>query len=142
MAAWLLGVDAVGDELGQPPVGAEHAERAVSGADQLAGRLHDALQGAAQVEVGADADHRVQQRPQPLPAGHHLADPVEQLLQQLVQLHPGQRGQPERRRAPGHFSRRILSRHARNPSDRARAVLRPLVRADRLIERGQHEMVF
>ena len=37
--------------------------------DQRAGRLHDALQGAAQVEVAADADHRVEQGAQPLPAG-------------------------------------------------------------------------
>ena len=95
------GVDAVRDELEQLPVGADHAQRAVAGADELAGRLHDPLQGAAQVEVGADADDRVQQGPQPLPAGHHLADPVEHLLEQLVEAHPGQRGQPQRRTVLG-----------------------------------------
>ncbi len=30
------------DELGQPAVRGEHAERGVAGADELAGRLHDA----------------------------------------------------------------------------------------------------
>ena len=54
---------------------------------------HDPLQCGAQVEVGADADHRVEQRTQPLPAGHDLADPVEQLVQQLVEAHPRQRRQ-------------------------------------------------
>ena len=91
------GVDAVGDEVVQQPVRTDHAERAVPGADQLAGRLHDALQGGAQIQVGADADHRVEQRPQPLPAGHHLADPVQHLLQQLVEADPRQRAQPQRR---------------------------------------------
>ena len=34
---------------------------------------------------------------QPLAAGHHLADPVEQLLQQLVEVDPGQGRQRQRR---------------------------------------------
>jgi hypothetical protein len=56
------------------------------------------LQGAAQIEVGADADDRVEQGAQPLPAGHHLADPVEHLLQELVEPYSRQRGETERRR--------------------------------------------
>ena len=72
-----LRIDAVGDEVGQLPVRPDDAERAVAGADQLAGRRDDPLQRAAQVEVGADADHRVEQGPQPFAAGHHLADAVE-----------------------------------------------------------------
>jgi hypothetical protein len=76
------GVDAVGDEVDQlGAIGADHAQRAVSRAAQRARRLDDALQRAAQVEVGADADDRVQQGPQPFPAGHDLADPVEHLLE-------------------------------------------------------------
>ncbi|GAB3956762.1 hypothetical protein GCM10027614_70080 [Micromonospora vulcania] len=85
------------DEVVQQPVRADHAQRAVLGADQLAGRLHDALQGAAQIQVGADADHRVEQRAQPLPVGDHLADPDQHLLEQFVEADPGQRAQPERR---------------------------------------------
>jgi hypothetical protein len=41
-----------------------------------------------QVEIGADGDNGVEQGAQAFPAGHHVADPVEQLLQQLVQAHP------------------------------------------------------
>jgi hypothetical protein len=93
-----LRIDAVGDEVGQQAVRADHAERAVTGPGQGAGGLDDPLQGAAQVELRADADHRVEQGAQPFPAGHHLTDPVEHLLQQLVQPDPGQRAEPERRR--------------------------------------------
>jgi len=56
------GVHAVGDEVGQVgAVGADHPERAVAGAGQRTGGLDDALQGGAQVEVGADTHDRVQQ---------------------------------------------------------------------------------
>ena len=93
-----LGVDAVGDEVGQLPVGADDAEGRVPGAGQLAGRGHDALQHGAQVEVAADADDGVEQRAEPFAAGHDLADAVQHLLQQLVEPDPGQRAQTERRR--------------------------------------------
>lgn len=93
----LLGGDAVHDEVVQQSVRADHTQRAVPGADQLAGRLHDALQGGAQIQVGADADHRVEQGAQPLPAGDHLADPDQHFLQQFVEAHPRERAQPERR---------------------------------------------
>jgi hypothetical protein len=96
-------VDAMRDEVGQPrALHADHPERAVAGPGQRARRLDDALQGAAQVEVGADADDRVEQGAQPLPAGHHLADPVQHLLEQLVEADPGQRPEPERRRCLSH----------------------------------------
>ncbi|GAA3337127.1 hypothetical protein GCM10020358_12240 [Amorphoplanes nipponensis] len=91
------GVDAVRDEVGELHVGPDDAERAVAGAGQRARGLDDALQRAAQVEVGADADDRVQQGAQPLPAGDDLPDPDQHLLQQLVEPDPGQRGQSQRR---------------------------------------------
>ena len=59
-------VDAVRDELGELPVRSQHAQRAVTGADHLAGGRHDPLEGAAQVEVGADAHHGIEQPAQPL----------------------------------------------------------------------------
>jgi hypothetical protein len=74
-------VDAVSDEVGQiGAVGADHAERTVPGVGQGARGFDDTLQGAAQAEVRADADDRVEERPQPFPAGHHLADSVEHFL--------------------------------------------------------------
>ena len=87
----------VGDELDQPPVGTDHAQRAVACAGQPAGGHHDALQGTAQVQAGADADDRLQQSGEALPAGHHVADPQLQFGQQLVQAYPGQCGQAQRR---------------------------------------------
>ena len=89
------GVDSVRDEVGQLLIGADDAERAVTGARERAGRLDDAVESAAQLEVGADPDHGVQQGPEAFAAGHHLADPVEHLLQQLVQAYPGQRRESE-----------------------------------------------
>ena len=58
----------VRDELPQPPVraGAEHAEGAVLRIRELASHPDDALQDAVHVEVGGDADHRVQQPAQPV----------------------------------------------------------------------------
>ena len=58
-----FGADAVDDEVVQHAVGTDHAERAVAGAGQLARRLHDPLQRAAQIKVGPDADDSVQQGP-------------------------------------------------------------------------------
>ncbi|GAB3846333.1 hypothetical protein GCM10029963_25910 [Micromonospora andamanensis] len=87
----------MGDEVVQHPIGTDHAERAVAGAGQVAGCLHDAPQGAAQIQVGADADDRVEQCPQPFPAGDHLADAIQHLLEQLVQADSGQRAEAERR---------------------------------------------
>ena len=95
IAACSSGLDAVRDELDQLPVLADHAQRAVPRADQPARGYHDPLQGAAQVQIGADADDRVQQRPQSFAAVEHVADPVQQLVQELVQVHPRQRRQPE-----------------------------------------------
>ena len=64
-----LGVDAVGDEVVAGAVGADHAERAVPGAGELAGRLHDPAQHAVQVEVGRDRHHGVEQRLREAPDG-------------------------------------------------------------------------
>ena len=92
--------EAVGDELDESPVRSDHAERTVAGTGQRAGRGDDPVQGAAQVEVAADADDRLQQRRQPLPAGHDLADAVQQLLEQLIEADPRQRRDVELRRRP------------------------------------------
>ncbi len=80
----LLRTEAVGYELDEPPVIADHADGAVPRAGEPARGDHDALQCHMQLEVRADPDHRIQQRPQPLAVGKHVADPVEQLLQQLL----------------------------------------------------------
>ena len=67
-----LRIDAVGDEVGQLPVRPDDAEGPVAGADQFAGRRDDPLEHGAQVEVTADAHHRVEQGPQALAAGDDL----------------------------------------------------------------------
>ncbi len=93
--------ETVGDELDESTVRSDHAERTVTGTGQRARRSHDPVQRAAQVEIAADADDRLQQRRQPLPAGHDLADPVQQLLQQLIEADPRQRRDVELRWRPG-----------------------------------------
>ena len=68
----------------QPPVrpGAEHAERGVLRARQLAGDLHDPLQHAVEGQVGGDADDRVEQQPEPLLVVDDVVDAVQQLAEQ------------------------------------------------------------
>ena len=58
----LLGGEAGRHEVDQVPAVAEHAERAVPRPGHPAGRDDDAVEHAVQVEVGADGDHRVEQR--------------------------------------------------------------------------------
>ena len=120
-----LRVDAVRDELGEQLIGADHAERAVAGADHVAGGDDDPLQRAAQVQVRADADDGVEQCAEPFPAGHDFADPVEHLLEQLVEADPGQRGQAEGHRLPtrvggGCFGPGRHVSHATPATDRGR----------------------
>jgi hypothetical protein len=59
--------------------------------------------------IGADRHHGVQQGPQPLPAGHDPADPLQHLVQQIVQVDTSQRGQAQR------------ASHERDWSDMARS---------------------
>ena len=58
----LLVVEAGGDELDQEVAAADHAQRGVLRAGELARRLDDAGEDAALVEVGGDRDDRVEQR--------------------------------------------------------------------------------
>ena len=78
------------------PSGREHTQGAVSGVGQGAGCVGDPLEHAWQIEIGAEVDHRVQQRPQSVLTGEHIADPAVEFLQQRVEADPGQRREPER----------------------------------------------
>ena len=98
----------MGDELDQPTIVADHTQRAVPCTDEPARADHDSFQCGPQIEVGADTDHRVQQCTYPLPTGHDIADPVEQFVQQLVEMDPRQRCKAEL----GHLTRLLgLVRH-------------------------------
>ena len=88
----LLLVQADGDELGQPAVVADHAQRAVAGVDQRDGGLDDPAQHDLQVQVAADGDHRLQQGVHPVPGGQDRLEPDLQLVQQLVEPQLGQQG--------------------------------------------------
>ena len=91
----------MGDEPAEPlAVRADHAEGAVAGAGELTGGGDDPVEGAGQVEVGADADDGVQQGTQPLLGVHDLVDAAEQLLQQGVEPDPGQPGELQRTLVP------------------------------------------
>ena len=84
-------VDGVGghpgvDELGQPAVGCDHSERRVAGADELPGRFDDAAQHHGQRQVPADHLVGAQQTAQPALGGDDLLRPLDELLQQLVEL--------------------------------------------------------
>ena len=78
------------DELGQPAVRGEHAERGVAGADELAGRLHDAVQHLGQGQPARDHVVRAQEAPQPALGGEDLLRALDQLRQQLIELQPRQ----------------------------------------------------
>ena len=78
------------DELGQPAVRGEHAERGVAGADELPGRLHDAVQHLGQGQPARDHVVRAQETPQPPLGGEDLLCALDQLRQQLIELQPRQ----------------------------------------------------
>ena len=90
-------IDAMRDELDQLAIAADHAKSPVLGAGKMAGGNHNPFQSGPKIQVCADPHHRVQKTAQPLPAGHHLGDAVEQLLEKLIQTHPGKRRQTKRR---------------------------------------------
>jgi hypothetical protein len=93
--------DTVGDEPDQPfAIGADDAESAVPGTGEFAGGADDAVERAVQVQVGTDADHGVQQGPQPVLVVHDLVDPAEELLQEGIETYPGQHGELQRTLVP------------------------------------------
>ena len=73
------------DELDQPAVLADDAERAVAGPDQGDGGFHDLLEHHLQVEIGADGDDGFQQRVDPVPGGQHRLQPGLELGEQIVE---------------------------------------------------------
>jgi hypothetical protein len=91
-AALLVGADV--DELGQQLllVRADHAERTVSGVDQLHSGAHDTVQRALELQSGPDRDHRVEQALEPVPRLRGLGQPRlerEQAVQRPpVRLYP------------------------------------------------------
>lgn len=74
------------DELGQVPVGGDHADRGVTGADQVTGGFDDVAQQHGQRQVTADQLVGVQQTAQPALGGQHLLRALDDLLQQLVEF--------------------------------------------------------
>jgi hypothetical protein len=104
------------DELGEHPVGADHAERAVPGVDQADGGLDDPPQGRGQLQAAGHPHHGVQQVVQLVLRGGDLGQPVGDLVQQLGQPQPGQ-GAAEPLAAPGLApTPRPLRRGSRTPA--------------------------
>jgi len=85
-SADLLLAQADGDEFGQPPVLADHAQRPVRRVNEPDRGLDDPPQRGLQVESRANGDDRLQQGSHPVPGGQHGLQPSLQLGEQLVQL--------------------------------------------------------
>jgi hypothetical protein len=75
-------------EAGQPAA-ADDAERGEAGIDQFAGGLHDVAQHCVEIIGAGDRQLGAQQSPQPALIVLHVARPRHQLIEQLVQLKPG-----------------------------------------------------
>ena len=75
-------------ELLKLPVAAEHAERRVPGAEKVPGGADDLPQHHRQAQVARYQGIGAQQPAQPPLRGQHVAGPVHQLHQQLIQLQP------------------------------------------------------
>jgi hypothetical protein len=73
------------DELGQPAVVADDAERPVAGVHQPGRGLDDLAQHHLEVELAADRDNRLEQRVHPVPGGQHRLQPGLQLGEQVVE---------------------------------------------------------
>lgn len=86
-----LGVDAFVHESGQCAVGAQHTDRAVAGADQPLGGVHDRTQGVVEIQVGGDGQHGLDQVVGLVAGTDDVLDPVAQLGQNRVQLQLRQR---------------------------------------------------
>ena len=128
----LVGVHADMDELFQPAVRSDDAERAVPGVHQIAGGLHDVPEHHRQAQLAGDHRVRPQQPPQPALRGQHVLRPVGQLPDQLVQRQPRRirKGQVrircDGRHCPRARSPAIAHRlHAVHPSLRHNPKLQP-----------------
>ncbi len=93
------------DELGEAAVRGEHAERGVTGSDELAGGLGDPAQHHRQGQPTGDGLVGAQQPAQPALGRHDLLRPLHQLSQQLVQLQAGQVGERQLDRVPARVRR-------------------------------------
>ncbi len=69
------------DELRQPLVLPDHAERPVLGVHQLRRRLHDVLQHLGEFEIAPDREHRLQQAVYPVPGPAGSVQPRLQFVQ-------------------------------------------------------------
>ena len=78
-------VDALVDEFDQLVVVAAHAQRSVTGVDQLDGGVHDRAEGLVEFESGSDHQHRVEQAVQAVAALDDLLDTVLDLHEQFTQ---------------------------------------------------------
>jgi hypothetical protein len=117
------------DELGQPAVRGEHAQRRVAGADQLTRRFGDAVQHYRQGQAAIDHLGGAQEAPQPPLRGHDLLGPLDQLAEELIQFHArevgeGQLGDVVRHGRPRGASGRA-PRSAGPPVKHTSAVARP-----------------
>ena len=74
------------DELGQPPVLADDAQRPVRRVHQLDRGLDDPPERGLQVQARADGDDRLEQAAHPVPGHQHGLQPALQLGQELVEL--------------------------------------------------------
>ena len=83
-----LAVHAGVHELLQPPVAANHAERGVSGAEQVPGRPHELPQHPRHAQLAGNQGIRAQQPAQPPLGGQHVISAIHQLHQQLIQFQP------------------------------------------------------
>ena len=67
----------------------DHAECAVSCADELATRLDDLPEQLGKADVARERHQRVEQAAQPVLRRGHLLRALDHLTQQVVQMHPG-----------------------------------------------------
>ena len=92
----LRGVEADGDELDEPLLLADHAERAVPGVHQVHRRLDDPAEHRLQLEPGTDRDDRLEQPVHPVPGREHGLQPRLQLREQVIQPKLGQQAAASR----------------------------------------------
>lgn len=87
------------DELREVPVGSDHTDGGVAGADEVAGGLDDVAQQHGQRQITADHLVGLQQTPQPALSDLDLLRALDQLPEQLVEFQPWQvgEGQPRAR---------------------------------------------
>ena len=94
MHATVAGVHADVDEADEAAV-AHHAERGVVGAHQGPGTLHDPLDEVVELQTRRDVVRRVEQPTEPTLGELHLGGAGDELVEQLVELESGHRGEGE-----------------------------------------------